>query len=654
MSFLYLILLYFYGIFDLFQHGCKIGNRGCDDSHKYIIEPDDENSSNTNHDNLEAKIKAIGLLIGIYINMREENILKVSLVHLVLSGLIVFDIYNQQIEEHYSIITNDLQKKLQKLINENNILEKYSEIADYNILIKIGLTLAGIDMSSSENKNNNGGGNMRNNFRLSLKDKFLIKTESVKKLVNLNDNLEKKKSQITETQYNLNEDATENSFLKNIKIKKFIKMIKNSSNNEQKLSIGNSKGKIIVFFKKFFEEIIIFLLICLALGKINIWTFIYLLITFFLIATKRTMTKFYILFCFIYIAILIQSFLYLSNLTASTSIRDFDEIFEILKKNFNIPWYEDYRLGFFFGVGVNETQVKLICLEFLQIVVIYFYLDLFSYSIYQETLNRGETSVHGQKFDFHTLNLNQYEIDYIQKMTEVEFQEIRECLECFNFKIGKNRQEFLDILQLSPEEQNQDVNNYSKDDDRNKFDFSGIKNSTLKDIIYFRMLNKELRKSMEKKTNSQYKQYPTYLLVIQEILFMYLHFVLLIFIIITSIMIAGLISIIYISISFHYLIKSDSLFLGVKYTYPKALKKVLMIIILLDIFAQGVYSTPFFNQEEDSLGYKILNSIGLIKVVDFGKESNDKENIKIDQNIEVFAKAFIYLLMSLQLLIYDS
>ena len=647
LSFLYLILLYFYGIFDLFQHGCNSElYRGCDKSNKSIID-----------DNLEDKIKAIGLLIGIYINMRKENILNVSLVHLVLSGFIVFDIYNQQIEEHYSIITNDLQKKLQKLTNENNILEKYSEIADYNILIKIGLTLAGIDMSSSESKNNNGGDNMRNNFRMSLKDKFLIKTESVNKLVNMSDTLEKKKSIKNEIQYNIDEDAPENSFLKNIKIKKFIKMIKNSSNNEQKLSIGNSKGKIIIFFKKFFEEVIIFLLICISLGKLNIWTFIYLLITFILIATKRTMTKFYIVFCFIYSAILIQSFLYLSNLTAATSIRDFEDIFKILKTNFNIPWYEDYltyKVGFFYGLGVTESQVKLICLEFLQIVVIYFYLDLFSYSIYQETLNRGETSVHGQKFDFHTLNLNQYEIDYIQKMTEVEFQEIRECLECFNFKIGKNRQEFLDILQLSPEEQNKNVNNYSKDDDRNKFDFSGIKNSTLKDIIYFRMLNKELRKSMEKKTNSQYKQYPAYLLVIQEILFMYLHFVLLIFIIITSIMIAGLISIIYISISFHYLIKSDALFLGIKYTYPKVLKKVLMIIILLDIFTQGVYSTPFFSQEDDSLGYKILNSIGLIKVVDFGKESNDRENIKIDQNIEVFAKAFLYLLMSLQLLIYDS
>ena len=662
LSFLYLILLYAYGIFDLFQHGCnKELYRGCDDSHQSIIFPDEDTQNNDNtdleHNNLEAKIKAIALLIGIYINMKKENILKVALVHLVLSGIIIFDIYNQQIEEHYSILTNDLQKKLQKQINENNILEKYSEIADYNILIKIGLTLAGIDMSSSDNKNNNGGGKMRSNFRMSLKDKFLIKTESVQKLLNLNEDLEKKKNDNEEIEYNLDENAPENSFLKNIKIKKFIKMMKNSSDNEQKLALGNSKGKVIIFFKKFFEEVIIFLLICISLGKLNVWTFIYLLITFFLIATKRTMWKFYILFCFIYIAILIQSFLYLSNLTAATSIRDFDEIFIILKKNFNIPWYEDYltyKLGFFYGLGVTESQVKLICLEFLQIVVIYFYLDLFSYSIYQETLNKGEKSLHGQKFDFHTLNLNQYEIDYVQKMTEAEFQEIRECLECFNFKIGKNLKEFLGILQLSPEEQSQDVDKYSKDDQRNKFDFSEIKNSTLKDVIYFRMLNKELRKSMEKKTNTQYKQYPTYLLVIQEILFMYLHFVLLIFIIITSIMIAGLISIVYISISFYYLIKSDALFLGTKYTYPKVLKKVLMIIILLDIITQGVYSTPFFSQEKDTIGYYIFNSIGLVKVVDFGIDSNDKENINIDQNIEVFAKAFIYLLMSLQLLIYDS
>ena len=39
--------------------------------------------------------------------MRKENILKIAIVHLVLSGLIVFDIYNQQLEEHYSILSND-------------------------------------------------------------------------------------------------------------------------------------------------------------------------------------------------------------------------------------------------------------------------------------------------------------------------------------------------------------------------------------------------------------------------------------------------------------------------------------------------------------------------------------------------------------------
>ena len=657
LSFLYLVFLYFYAVFDLFQHGCNAKNyRGCDNNHSPIIPPDpEEGVEGESHDNLEAKIKAIAFMIGVYINMRTEYLIKVALVHLILSGFIIFDIYNQIIEEHYSLICTDLQKQLQKEINENNVLEKYSEIADYNILIKIGLTLAGIDMSSSGNKNKNGG-NMRSNFRLSLKDKFMIKTESVKNLLKLNEENPKKKEGEDEIEYNLDEEAPENRFLKNPKIKKFIKMIKNSSDNEQKLSSINSKGKIIVFFKKFFEEVIIFILICISLGKINIWTFVYLIITFYLIASKRSMTKFYILFCFIYIATLIQSFLYLSNITKDTSIRDFDDIFIILNETFNIPWYKDYfeyNYGFFYGLGVTEQQVKLICLEFFQIIVIYFYLDLFSYSIYQETLNKGEKSLQGQKFDFHTLNLNTYVIDYVQRMPEVEFQEIRECLECFDFKIGKNHKEFLNILNLKEEEE-QSMNTMMKDDDdRNKFNFEGIKNSTLKEVIYFRMLSKELRKSMEKKTNTQYKQYPTIFLVFQEILFMYLHFFLLIFIIITSIMIAGLISIAYISISFYYLIKSDALFLGIKYTYPKVLKKVLMIIILLDIISQATYSIPFFNQKEDSTGYKIFDSIGLIKVVDFS-EDDEHESINIDQSIEVFGKAFIYLLMSLQLLIYES
>ena len=112
LSFLYLILLYFYGIFDLFQHGCEPSlYRGCDDSNKAIISPDSEDG--TDLDNVEAKIKAIGLLIGIYINMREEKLLKVALVHLVLSGLIVFDLYNQQMEEHYSLIYFNFKKKFE-------------------------------------------------------------------------------------------------------------------------------------------------------------------------------------------------------------------------------------------------------------------------------------------------------------------------------------------------------------------------------------------------------------------------------------------------------------------------------------------------------------------------------------------------------------
>jgi len=88
-----------------------------------------------------------------------------------------------------------------------------------------------------------------------------------------------------------------------------------------------------------------------------------------------------------------------------------------------------------------------------------------------------------------------------------------ECLECFNFKMGTDKKnfthkDFLELLNLKEEDEPQAEINIDKNDQRNKFDFSGIKNSTLKEVIYFRMLSKELRKSMEEKTNSQYKQYP--------------------------------------------------------------------------------------------------------------------------------------------------
>jgi hypothetical protein len=117
-----------------------------------------------------------------------------------------------------------------------------------------------------------------------------------------------------------------------------------------------------------------------------------------------------------------------------------------------------------------------------------------------------------------------------------------------------------------------------------------------------------------------------------------------------SMMTAGILSAIYFGLCFYYLIKSDSIYLGLEYTYPKAIKTTLRIIVLIDIIIQGIYQLPFFSMKDDDIRFKIFRAIGLIKVVDIS--SNDE--INAIQQLEIFGKALIYFLMSIQNLIYNS
>lgn len=100
--------------------------------------------------------------------------------------------------------------------------------------------------------------------------------------------------------YDLNEKDPSNSFLKNNYLKKFIDIIKKSNENEQELSVCNTRERVIQIVKRLIEQIIIFVNLCLALSKLNIWTFIYLAITITMIYIKKTMYRFFLLSCFIF------------------------------------------------------------------------------------------------------------------------------------------------------------------------------------------------------------------------------------------------------------------------------------------------------------------------------------------------------------------
>ena len=114
-------------------------------------------------------------------------------------------------------------------------------------------------------------------------------------------------------------------------------------------------------------------------------------------------------------------------------------------------------------------------------------------------------------------------------------------------------------------------------------------------------------------------------------------------------MTAGILSGIYFGFCFYYLFNGDNIFLGQKYSYPKAIKKTLRIIILIDIIIQGIYQTPFFAMTEDDIRYKLLTALGFIKVVDI---NNNEINPK--DTLEIYGKAIIYFFMSVQNFIYES
>ena len=110
-----------------------------------------------------------------------------------------------------------------------------------------------------------------------------------------------------------------------------------------------------------------------------------------------------------------------------------------------------------------------------------------------------------------------------------------------------------------------------------------------------------------------------------------------------------LLSTIYFALCFYYLIKSDSIFLGQEYAYPKAIKTTLRIIVLIDIIMQGTYQLPYFSLDNDDWRFKISSAIGFIRVV-----SINEDEINTIQKLEIFGKALIYFLMSVQNLIYNS
>ena len=617
-SFILFYLIYFYGVFDLFQHGCNPDLfKDCDNSHEPIIpvdEPDGE------HQNLEALTASISYFFGFYINLRKNGIMTAAWSHLILSILIAFDVYIQKLENYLVLKSLKNRKEYKKLSNEN-------------VKLKPLIYLENEEKINKEEKNNANDEN----------DESLIKSSTIIKCAS------SLSSYINENEFdNLFEDIKKSFKKKKIKISEedenqgrqyiiqFIGALKKATYKHITLSSSSKKFRIIKGIKSIVEELIIFLLICTAISKLSIWSFIYLLISINLIINPKTMKTYYNVFCFIIFAVFFQCIIFLSNIQEDTDPTPDKDILIIIKERLGIPWYtSDLKNGFFFGLGVSRSQINLIWMDFIEIIIIYIYLDYFSYSIYQDVCNKGSFREGNNKINYYNLNLNKNVNKCVKSLTQKKFFKVHGCMK-YNFDIDiGNFHEFRNRILL------------------NVISLRNIKNNTInnenksqKIIIHSPVSSDKMKETIKEGMSS-----------LTEIIYLSSHIIILIIIIILSMMISGLFSLFYIILSLQFLSSSYKMYLGEKYYYPKAIRKLFRVVIIGDIAFQILYQMPYINSNipEDSIVFKILELIGFNKIIDFGDGTN-VENfiISSEEMIIVIAKAIIYFFMSIQILIYSS
>jgi len=649
-------LYYLDGIFFILQNICQKAEYDClTKSHRLV----GKNGIFNNID--ENLIISISYICGFDVNLKKENVFFAGWIHIFFGALICFDVYVQKIEIYFNELVKRNRKKYRKLANINVQLKALISGEDSNIMDTSSQNEE-IKSRTSEDSDNN---NINNSTTINQNaySKTFRSRKTIKFIIDAKNDEEERK---------VGEKLIES----------FLLIFQKATETDVKLSNTNKKYRMIQICKKILEEIIIFLLICTAISKLNIWSFVYMILALFLIVTERSMMKYYFLYCFIIATILLQSIIIISNLNIKTDPKADEEYIKIMNDFFSIPWYKK-RLNFsderayFLGLGVARSQIFLFWMDFIEVVIIYIYLDYFSYSIYQETNTIGRMKSKDNKINYYNLFLDSQVKDVSRKMTEREYKKHEDCMK-YNFDLqilpfrdfkyymtyGKRLDRFIkeDIKEKDKNEINNDNTDENKDNSNtleNDKDSKDINTEIININESGNNINNEennikllptydARKKRSKgeiylsddftkaqtmmmikpkstivldlkdKENSNSKFYN----MLKQFIYLSAHNIILLLIIIISMMVSGLISVFYITFSLYFLITSTSIYLGNKYYYPKAIKRILRIGILIDISLQILYQSPLDSREvseenKQTTLHTILDIIGLNKILYF-------------------------------------
>jgi hypothetical protein len=391
--------------------------------------------------------------------------------------------------------------------------------------------------------------------------------------------------------------------------------------------------KLMKSIKYILEEIIILVLVIDGINKVNIWSLLYFIYIFYLIFTKKSIKKFYYFYCFIIIGIIIQISIFIANTQQFMLPKDTDEeVFNLIEKYLGIPWVKSdiVFLSFIFGIGVDKNQTDTIYYEFFLIVIIYIYLDNFSKSEYNEDNSNNKTIIPFVKGN-------------------ILYDSMIDNPSLINREIDINKKEFGEIKKIVKKNTFiEDINAIRYDDFLKALRKLKIVQGKKKEIGEEENKNNihSQRQKLLIKLNSKTQQIFNLFEFIKIIIYLSSHNFVLMINIVISMMIPGIISLIYIIIFIVFLFKSNSLIQGKRYYYPhftKYIRLILIIDISLQLFIQFFIGKGLLSQ--------ILKILGINKLIVF----DANEVIKNQDYLSfLIAKAVSFFFINLQILIYSS
>ena len=375
--------------------------------------------------------------------------------------------------------------------------------------------------------------------------------------------------------------------------------------------------------KKFIELLVVILITIDAVLKCNIISFLLIIILVFTYSYDSLTTKRMFKISFLLLIMLVSQYIiFVTNISYYTNPFINNEVMIYISEIIKLPWSRKigYRWSTFFSLGTNRFQIKSLWIDVSIILILYFYLEFFSYSIFIKTDEKSRiekiTTKYNKKFqDLQTMNKDEYK-SFVRAMKVSYNIELKST----NLKVLEKKKKASIITSSSSNRKFVEICYYFGKDNRY---LDIIKSDSIKGLMRIR-----------------------------SYFYLSFHYILLLLILLISLLNQGLIVLGYMSFSIFYLYKSHCFLKGRRWTLLSGIHTFMKPYLFIDILTQFIFQIPLTiyirNSSALSDFFKVL---GYVQIVDY---SSREEFLDNNSFVYVFLKILSYFLILIQENIYVS